>query len=90
MEFEWDPEKARRNLTKHGVAFEEAATVFADFLSSTFPDPEHSIEEEREITIGTSERGRLLVVSHTERGDRIRIISARKATRRERKAYEED
>lgn len=90
MEFEWDENKADRNLKKHKVAFSEASTVFGDPLSVTFPDPDHSIEEDRFITVGTSNRGRVLVVSHTNRGDRIRIISARKATPRERKTYEEE
>jgi uncharacterized DUF497 family protein len=89
MEFEWDQDKAARNFKKHKVPFSEAASVFGDPLSSTFPDPDHSIKEDRFITIGTSERDRVLVVSHTDRQDRIRIISARKATRRERKTYEE-
>jgi hypothetical protein len=90
MEFEWDEDKAERNLKKHKVAFSEAATIFGDLLSVTFPDPDHSIAEDRFITIGTSDRDRVLVVSHTDRADRIRIISARKATRRERKTYEEE
>jgi hypothetical protein len=90
LEFEWDDAKARKNATKHGVTFEEAQSVFGDRLSSTFPDPDHSLEEDRLITIGTSDRNRLLVVSHTDREGRTRIISARKATRRERNAYEEE
>ena len=90
MEFEWDEDKAARNLEKHQVAFSEAATIFGDPLSSTFPDPDHSIDEDRYITIGTSDQGRVLIVSHTNREDRTRIISARKATRSERKAYEEE
>jgi uncharacterized protein len=90
MEFEWDPDKAARNLKKHKVAFGEAATVFGDPLSVTFPDPDHSIGEDRLITIGTSDRDRVLIVSHTDRKGRVRIISARKATRRERKVYEEE
>jgi uncharacterized protein len=89
MEFEWDDKKASGNLRKHGVEFSEASTVFRDILSSTFPDPDHSIEEDRYITIGQSDLGRVLIVSHTDREERIRIISARTATRRERKAYEE-
>lgn len=89
IRFEWDPEKAEANLRKHGVPFAEAATVFGDPLSMTFYDPDHSIEEERYITIGTSRLGKLLVVAHTEREDRIRVISARQATRREREFYEE-
>jgi uncharacterized DUF497 family protein len=89
MEFEWDQAKAARNLQKHGIEFAEAATVFGDPLASTFPDPDHSIDEDRFITVGMSGRNRVLIVSHTDRGDRIRIISARQSTRRERKAYEE-
>ncbi len=90
MEFEWDEDKAERNQKKHKITFGEAATVFGDPLSITFADPDHSIEEDRFITIGTSIRNRLLIVSHTDRGgDRIRIISARKTTPRERKTYEE-
>lgn len=88
MRFEWDREKAKRNLRKHRVSFEEAATVFYDPLSATFDDPEHSIDERRFITVGYSSRGRLLVVSHTERGEVLRIISARLATARERKRHE--
>lgn len=89
MIYEWNPEKAQRNLRKHGVAFEEAATVFLDPLAMTYPDPDHSDEEDREITIGYSTRQRLVFVSHVRRGNRMRIISARKATRRERKQHEE-
>jgi uncharacterized protein len=87
--FEWDRRKAERNLKQHGVSFEEAATVFGDRLSLTIEDPLHSDLEERFVTIGGSIRGRLLVVVHTDLGDTIRIISARLATHRERKAYEE-
>ena len=90
MEFEWDPEKAGSNLSNHGVCFEEAATIFVDALSVTGHDPDHSVGESRLVTFGTSSAGRLLVVAHTERRNRIRIISAREATRRERKLYEED
>ncbi len=89
MDFEWDPDKAARNLAKHRVAFSEAATVFGDPLAITFFDPDHSDEEDRFLTFGTSVDGRLLVVLHTDRGSRNRIISARVATRRERKVYEE-
>ena len=88
--FEWDAHKARANLAKHGVSFEEAATVFADPLSLNIPDPAHSQAEDRFITLGESHRRKLLVVVHTERGDNLRVISARRASRRERKAYEED
>jgi len=90
MEFEWDKSKAGINLRKHRVSFDEAATVFADTLSSTFADPGHSLEEDHYLTIGMSDQGRVLIVSHTNRGDRLRIISARIATRRERNAYEEE
>ena len=85
----WDPEKARANLRKHGVPFEEAATVFRDVLSVTISDPLHSIEESRFVTIGRSDRGRTLVVIHWEVGEAIRIISARLANSRERREYEE-
>jgi uncharacterized DUF497 family protein len=88
MEFEWDDAKAKVNLAKHGVAFQEAATLFGDPLAMTYFDPDHSDDEDRYITFGTAASGRLLVVSHTDRGDVTRIISARAATRRERKAYE--
>ncbi|QDV91359.1 hypothetical protein RAS2_24550 [Phycisphaerae bacterium RAS2] len=89
MELEWDEDKAVRNVSKHGVEFAEAATVFGDALALTFLDPDHSEREERYLTFGHSIAGRLLVVAHTDRGDRIRIISARMATRRERALYEE-
>ena len=89
MDFEWDSEKAAENLAKHGVSFEEAATAFRDTLSATGRDPDHSVDEERFITIGISSNGRLLFVSHAERGSKIRIISARIAARSERKLYEE-
>ena len=89
MQFEWDPTKAAWNESKHGVSFSEAATVFTDVLSLTGDDPDHSIDEQRYVTFGVSSAGRLLVVSHTDRGDRIRIISARPATRSERRLYEE-
>jgi hypothetical protein len=87
--FEWDKQKARRNLLKHKVSFEEAATIFGDPLSLTIKDPLHSNEEERFVTIGESNQQRLLVVNHTERVHNIRIISVRLATRHERKTYEE-
>ncbi len=90
MEFEWDPDKALRNLNKHGVSFQEAATVFGDPLAVTYFDPDHSKEEDRFLTFGQSSAGRLLVVSHTDREDRTRIISARGATRKERKSHEEE
>ncbi len=88
MEFEWDPDKADRNLGKHGVSFHEAATVFDDPLAMTYFDPDHSEAEERFLTFGHSSNGRLLVVSHTDREDRTRLISARPANRKERQAYE--
>jgi hypothetical protein len=87
--FEWDPRKARRNLTIHGVSFDEASTAFQDHLSKTIEDPLHSEDEERYVLLGHSHRNRLLVVVHTERGDRIRLISARLASNRERVRYEE-
>jgi len=89
MDFEWDPKKAADNLREHGVSFDEAASVFGDALAITYADPEHSSSEERLITFGRSLETRLLVVSHTDRSPRIRIISARRMTRRERKIYEE-
>jgi uncharacterized DUF497 family protein len=88
LTFEWDTRKARSNLAKHGVGFEEGSTVFGDPLSLTIPDPEHSRTEERFVTMGTAFTGKLLVVVHTDRGDNIRIISARRASRQERKSYE--
>ena len=90
MEFEWNLDKATRNLQKHGITFQEAATVFGDALSLTFPDPDHSVGENRYVTIGMSRSAQLLVISHTDRGDRIRIISARQATRQEQRVCEED
>lgn len=90
MEFEWDFEKAASNLAKHGVSFEEAATVFSDPLALTYFDPAHSDEEDRFLTFGYSTDGRLLVVSHTDRGHKTRIISSRRATRKEIKSYERE
>jgi len=87
-EFEWDPEKAASNLQRHGISFVEAATVFFDALSVTIPDPSHSAEEDRFVVTGLSNRERILVVVHADRGDRIRIISARVASSSERKKYE--
>ena len=89
MRFEWNEEKSVTNLAKHGVSFEEAATVFGDPLSDTFDDPDHSIDERRFLIIGTSDRGRMLVVAHTDDGVVVRIISARELTSGERKSYEE-
>jgi uncharacterized DUF497 family protein len=89
MEFEWDDKKAAGNARKHGVSFEEAATVFGDPLAITFQDPDHAKDEHRFITFGLSLSGRLLLVAHTHRGKKFRIISARLMTRHERKIYEE-
>jgi hypothetical protein len=89
MELEWDTQKADSNLKKHGVSFQEAALVLGDTLSITYHDPDHSVREYRFITVGTSRSGKVLMVAHTDRGDQIRIISARKATRQERRYYEE-
>ena len=89
MKFEWDESKASKNLRKHGVSFDEATTVFGDPLAITYPDPEHSFEEDRFLTFGFSSQGRLIVVSHTDRDDKIRPISAREMTRRERGDYEQ-
>lgn len=89
MDFEWDEEKSETNLRKHGVAFNDAATVFSDPLAYTIYDPDHSLDEDREITTGQSANGKIIIVSHTDRGDAIRIISARFATRAERKEYED-
>jgi uncharacterized DUF497 family protein len=88
MEFEWNPKKAEINLKKHGISFEKANTVFGDYLSVTFPDPDHSKEEERFLIIGLSNKHRILVISHTYRNDKVRIISARIVTKREKKFYE--
>ena len=89
LTFEWDSEKAETNRRKHGVSFEEAMSAFADLLSFTIPDPGHSHGETRYLLLGVSYRRRLLVVSHTERGETIRIINARQASRREKRVYEE-
>ncbi len=88
MEFDWDDSKAETNFIKHAVSFLEAVSVFDDEFSITFRDPDHSAGEERFVIIGHSQRGRLLFVSHADRDDRSRIISAREVTRRERKVYE--
>jgi hypothetical protein len=88
MRFAWDEQKATTNLAKHSVSFEEAATVFGDPLSDTFDDPDHSMEERRFLIIGTSDRGRMLIVAHTDDGEVVRIISAREPTSGERKSYE--
>ena len=89
MEFEWDPKKATVNNRKHGVTFQEAATVFGDPLAVTFADPDHSMDEQRYLTFGKSRFDHLLVVSHTDRRNRVRLISARLMTRQERIIYEE-
>ena len=87
--FEWDAEKARQNVDKHGISFEEAVTAFGDPLSVTISDPDHSDSEDRRLLMGMSRRSRLVVVAFTERGDRLRIITARLASRREKRKYEE-
>jgi uncharacterized DUF497 family protein len=87
VQYEWDPRKALQNLRKHRVSFDEAMTVFSDWQSVTISDPDHSEAEDRFIVVGRSTRGRMLVVSHVERGDNVRIISARRADARERKEY---
>lgn len=89
MEFEWDSHKARKNLRSHSVSFPEATEIFGDELSSTVPDPDHSEGERRYLIFGQTLAGRHLVAVFTERADRIRLISARRMTRRERKAYEQ-
>jgi hypothetical protein len=89
VEFEWDKRKAELNLKKHGTSFYEAATVFGDPLAITFDDPDHSVDEYRLITFGLSRFNQLLVVSHTERKGKMRVISARPMTKQERKIYEE-
>lgn len=89
MEFEWDPAKARDNERKHGVSFFEACEVFDDDHSSSVRDPDHSVDEDRHLIFGMSKGGKCLVVSYTERGERIRLISAREMTPRERQAYEQ-
>jgi uncharacterized protein len=88
-QFEWDADKSARNLQKHGITLQEAATIFEDPMFITVVDDEHSVDEERYIAIGTSSQSRLLIVAHTDRDGRIRIISARKATRREAQFYAE-
>jgi hypothetical protein len=88
VEFEWDPKKAEHNVKKHGITFEEASTVFGDALAATIPNPLHSADENRFVSIGHSSGNHLVVVAHVDRGEQVRIISARLATRRERKKYE--
>jgi uncharacterized DUF497 family protein len=89
MKFAWDPNKSASNLKKHGVSFEEAATVFGDPLSETFDDPDHSVGERRFVIVGRSKHDRLLFISHSDDGQTVRIISARELTRSETKEYEE-
>jgi uncharacterized DUF497 family protein len=89
MRIEWDPRKARSNLRKHKVSFEEAATSLSDPMAATGADPDHSVTEDRFVTFGVSERGRLLVVAHSDEEETIRIISARTASKGERELYEE-
>ena len=89
MEFAWDSKKAEANKRKHGVSFHEAATVFGDPLAITFADPDHSLDEDRYLTFGLSRFNQLLVVSHAQRGEKLRIISGRLMTRQEKKIYEE-
>ena len=90
MEFEWNQQKAKANLRNHGVSFEEAATVFEDALAAIYEDPDHSAHERRYLMVGTSARGRLLHIAFADKGERIRIISARKVTKREREFYEKE
>ena len=89
LTFEWDADKARNNEQKHGVTFLEASEVFDDDHSSSVQDPDHSADEQRYLIFGISKQGKHLVVAYTERGDRIRLISARQMTPRERRAYEQ-
>ena len=88
MDFEWNAQKAEINNKKHGISFDEASTVFGDALSVTYPDPDHSIHEERYVMIGLSNKNRILVISHIYHGETVRIISARQATKPERRFYE--
>lgn len=89
MILEWDPDKAATNLAKHGVDFHDAGTVLDDPLSTTFPDPAHSVDEQRYVTIGLALSGRILVLAHTDRGEAVRLISARPATPSEQRFYEQ-
>ena len=90
MQFEWDPEKDRRNQAKHGVSFEEASTIFGDPFALTISDPDHSLDENRLLTTGYSVRQRLIIAAHTDRGEAIRLISARDVSPAERRVYEEE
>ena len=89
MEFIWNPSKAARNLRRHGISFHEAATVFSDPLSTTVYDPDHSVEENRYITVGVSRNYRVIMVAHAEQNDHVRLISARQLTPKERRQYEQ-
>jgi uncharacterized protein len=89
MQFEWDPAKDRQNQAKHGVTFAEGQTIFGDPLAWTIEDPDHSTEEFRFLTTGLSSQGRIIIVAHTDRGERVRIITAREVTAAERRVYEE-
>ncbi len=89
MKIEWDPRKTKSNIEKHGVSFEEGATALSDPMAATGADPDHSMTEQRYVALGVSEKGRLIVVSHTEKDETIRIISARKASNGEQELYEE-
>lgn len=89
MNFEWDPVKARNNRRKHRVSFQEAATVFGDPLAVTYSDPDHSLSEQRFVTVGMSSADQVLIVAHADRNENVRIMSARKTTQYERKHYEE-
>lgn len=90
LEFAWDPTKAKSNLRKHRVSFEEAASAFSDVLAAVYEDPDHSVREKRYLMIGTSEQGRLLHIAYADQGKQIRIITARKVTKRERELYEKE
>lgn len=90
LEFDWDPKKAASNLRKHRVSFEEAASVFNDELATVYEDPDHSHHERRYLSIGASERGRLLIIAYSYRGVKVRIINARQGTKQEREMYEEE
>jgi hypothetical protein len=90
VQFEWDPDKAAWNLARHGVSFEEASTIFGDPLAATILDADHSMDEERWLSTGRSDRDRLIIVWHTDRGGRVRIIGARMATPNERRIYESE
>lgn len=90
LEFEWNPQKAASNLRKYGVPFEEASSVFGDEVATAYRDPDHSQHERRYLAIGTSARGRLLIIAYVYRGERVRIINARQVTKQEREMYEEE